>query len=133
MPEMTSLQIREEIERLEKRAKELEAAEVKEVIARIRVAIRHYRLTPDDLFKAGVAEKTPRATSKKPVATAPTKTPAEVAPVNASAPARNTTKGIKVPPKFKDANGNVWSGRGTMPRWLAAEVAAGKTVHDFAI
>ena len=28
---------------------------------------------------------------------------------------------------------NAWSGRGRMPRWLAAEVKAGKSKEDFAI
>jgi DNA-binding protein H-NS len=27
-------------------------------------------------------------------------------------------KGVKVPPKYRDANGNTWAGRGVQPTWL---------------
>ncbi|MBP6718011.1 MAG: H-NS histone family protein, partial [Rhodoferax sp.] len=35
--------------------------------------------------------------------------------------------------KFRGPNGETWSGRGLMPRWLSALVAQGKTREDFAI
>lgn len=35
--------------------------------------------------------------------------------------------------KFRGPNGESWSGRGLMPRWLSALVAQGKTKEDFAI
>lgn len=126
MPKMTSLQVREQIERLEKRARELEATEVKEVIARIQAAIKHYQLTAEDLFAVGAPAKTKRARGRKVAESTPAKAEKRASP-------RKTTKGLKVAPKFKDANGNTWSGRGTMPKWLAAEIAAGKTVQEFAI
>ena len=39
----------------------------------------------------------------------------------------------KVAAKYKDGNGNSWSGRGLQPRWLKAAVAAGKKQEDFAV
>ena len=39
----------------------------------------------------------------------------------------------KVAAKYKDGNGNSWSGRGLQPRWLKAAVAAGKKPEDFAV
>lgn len=27
-------------------------------------------------------------------------------------------KGVKIPPKYKDAAGNTWAGRGEQPRWV---------------
>jgi DNA-binding protein H-NS len=33
--------------------------------------------------------------------------------------------------KYKDANGNSWSGKGKMPKWMADAVAAGKTREWF--
>ena len=41
--------------------------------------------------------------------------------------------GTVVAPKFRGPNGETWSGRGLMPRWLSALVATGKTKEQFAI
>jgi DNA-binding protein H-NS len=39
-----------------------------------------------------------------------------------------------VAPKFRDpASGQTWAGRGQKPRWLAAAIASGKKLEDFAI
>lgn len=35
--------------------------------------------------------------------------------------------------KFSGPNGETWSGRGLMPRWLTALVAQGRTKEEFAI
>lgn len=37
------------------------------------------------------------------------------------------------PAKYRGPNGETWSGRGLMPRWLSALVAQGKTKESFAI
>jgi DNA-binding protein H-NS len=44
-------------------------------------------------------------------------------------------KGQKVPPKYRNPNNRAetWAGRGAMPRWLAAEIKAGKKREDFLI
>ncbi len=42
--------------------------------------------------------------------------------------------GRKVSPKFRDPDsGATWTGRGLKPRWLAAAVAAGRHLDEFAI
>ena len=44
------------------------------------------------------------------------------------------TAGKKVAPKYRDpGTGATWTGRGLKPKWMAAAVAAGKTLGDFAI
>lgn len=55
-----------------------------------------------------------------------------------SAPAKKASKGRslgKVPPKYRNpANKDeTWTGRGKQPRWLAAQVAKGKSVEEFLI
>jgi len=35
--------------------------------------------------------------------------------------------------KYKDDQGNSWSGRGLKPKWLAAALATGKKIDDFAV
>lgn len=42
-------------------------------------------------------------------------------------------KGGKVPAKYRDANGNAWSGRGLQPKWLSAALAGGAKLADFAV
>lgn len=48
---------------------------------------------------------------------------------------RRTRKdaGEPVPAKFRGPNGETWSGRGRMPKWLQALEAEGKSRKDFAV
>jgi len=47
---------------------------------------------------------------------------------------RTSTAGRTVAPKYKDpASGQTWTGRGLQPKWLAAALADGKKIEDFAI
>lgn len=39
---------------------------------------------------------------------------------------------INGPAKYRDANGNTWGGKGRRPKWLKDEIAAGKSLTDFA-
>lgn len=41
--------------------------------------------------------------------------------------------GGSAPIKYRGPNGETWTGRGLMPRWLAAQVAAGKSRESFAV
>ena len=41
--------------------------------------------------------------------------------------------GRSVAAKYKDSNGNSWSGRGLKPKWLTTALAEGKKIEDFAI
>lgn len=49
--------------------------------------------------------------------------------------ARKTSaaSGRKVAAKYRSSTGQEWSGRGLKPKWLKAELAAGKTVESFLI
>src|SRR5262249_6240404 len=46
---------------------------------------------------------------------------------------RRSLKGRKVPPKYRDSEGNAWSGRGAQPRWMTAAIKAGAKRDDFLI
>lgn len=58
-----------------------------------------------------------------------------------AAPARGRKVGTKldgterkaVAAKYKDDQGNQWTGRGLKPRWLTAALAAGRKLEDFAV
>ena len=57
------------------------------------------------------------------------------------APARGRKIGTKldgterkaVAAKYKDDQGNQWTGRGLKPRWLTAALQAGRKLEDFAV
>jgi DNA-binding protein H-NS len=47
---------------------------------------------------------------------------------------RSSRRGQTVAVKYRNvATGETWTGRGKMPRWLAAEVAKGRTKEHFAV
>ena len=50
-------------------------------------------------------------------------------------PRGSKMKGRKVAPKYRNPKNRseTWAGRGAMPRWMAAEIKAGKKREDFAI
>lgn len=58
-----------------------------------------------------------------------------VADLAARAPAApKTASERKAPIKFRNAaTGDTWSGRGLQPKWLRAELAAGRKLADFAV
>lgn len=76
--------------------------------------------TLQELFGAGTQAKAP-------------------AGARAAKPAARTrgasTKGSKVPAKFRnpDNASQTWAGRGQQPNWLAAEIARGRSLSEFAI
>ncbi len=107
-------QLQAQIQKLQAEAEAIKAKELDGVIARIRTAIEHYGITPDQLFGTVKKTKAKRAAAKK-------------------APARKSAaKGRPVAIKYRDGE-NTWTGRGTKPRWLVARLAEGKQLSDFAV
>ena len=42
-------------------------------------------------------------------------------------------KGVKVPPKYRGPDGELWAGRGARPRWLEALIKDGRKPDEFLI
>ena len=65
----------------------------------------------------------------------PTATSKSVAGKAKKATRASTNKGVKVAAKFRNPAKpeQTWAGRGQQPKWLAAEIAKGKNLSDFAI
>lgn len=111
-------QIQAEIARLEQEAKAIRDAEVGDVVAKMKVAIKHYGLTAADL---GLA---PKSVAKGPKAT-----------TNAGkrgAPKGKASKTAR-PIKYRDDAGNTWVGHGKRPKWFVDALAAGKTAEDLLV
>lgn len=107
-------QLQAQIQKLQAEAEAIKAKELDGVIDRIRTAIEHYGITPDQLFGKAKRTKATRAAAKK-------------------APARKSVaKGRPVAIKYRDGE-NTWTGRGNKPRWLVARLAEGKQLGDFAV
>ncbi|WP_426400141.1 H-NS family nucleoid-associated regulatory protein [Ralstonia sp. R-29] len=99
----TYKEIVQKISELQRQADELRANEQAAVIAEIKQKIVEYGLTADDL---GFGSKA-GVVSKK--------------------------AGRKVPVRYRDNNGNTWTGRGKRPGWLVKELSAGRKVEDFLV
>ncbi len=120
----TYLQLQKQIAALTKEAEDLKRAETEGVVARIKEAIAAYGLTAADLGLAG--GRRGRPAGKAVAAAAPRKAAAKGA-------AKAARKGAPVKVKYRDGNGNTWTGRGLQPRWLKAALAAGAKIDDFKI
>lgn len=102
---MTNLiDIQNQIALLQKQAEEIKAQEFNKTVAEIKAKMEAFGITVADLDGG--------------------KTRMRKATVKSSNPA---------PAKFRGPNGETWSGRGLMPRWLAALVAQGQSKDTFAI
>lgn len=109
------IQIQRQIETLERQAEALRKAEVADVVKRIKEAISVYGLSAADLGFGGAVRK------------------AAGGGAPAAKSGRAGRKLGKVAPKYRDAAGNTWTGRGNQPRWLRAAIESGKKLEDFRI
>ena len=98
-------QIQKQIETLQRQAEKLRKQEVDGVVARIKVAIAHYGLTPEQLGFGATAGSVKAKAGK-------------------TAPTRST--------KYSDGQGNSWSGIGKRPSWLRDALNAGRALEEFA-
>lgn len=110
----TYLQVQKQIEQLQREAEQLRNKEANGVLARIKEAIAVYGFSAADLGygkSTGRVAMVKKATAKK---------------------GRKTKKSAAADgvPKFKDDQGNIWSGRGPRPAWFKAALEAGKSAED---
>ena len=103
----TYKEIQRQIEQLQREAEALRSTEIRGVIDRIKVAIAHYGLTPEQL---GIGGSKVIGRSKK--------------------TSRSSGKSVA---KFGDGNGKVWSGRGPRPIWLREALASGRSINEFRV
>jgi len=124
-------------------------AVVREKVAEL-AATEGYTL--GELFPATAADSAPPAAAKRATkrgtkrgtklgakrgrkAAAATEAAAPAASKRASKRGRSANAGRKVEPKYRNPanSAETWTGRGKPPRWLAAELANGKSKDDFLI
>ena len=116
----TLAEIDAELAALHSEREAVRAAEVQDVIARIKQAIEHYGLTADDL---GLTSR--REASRQAAGVAAAKTP--------KTRTKWKTATAANPPKYSDGAGKTWTGRGKRPAWFVEALAAGKSADDLLI
>ena len=103
---MTNLiDIQNQIAALQKQAEEIKAQEFNQTVQEIKAKMAAFGITLADLN--GGKTRVRKAGAAK--------------------------SGNPAPAKYRGPNGETWSGRGLMPRWLAALVAQGQSKETFAV
>jgi len=103
---MTTLtDIQNQIAALQKQAEQIKAQQFDQAVSDVKAKMAEYGITLADL--QGSKPRARKAASGK--------------------------TGIPAPIKFRGPNGETWSGRGLMPRWLSALVAQGNSKEKYAV
>jgi DNA-binding protein H-NS len=120
--------IQSQIDKLQKQAGEIRVREFDKTVQDILAKMSAFGITVKDLQSKKGAKSSGRRGAAKLAKT----TGRAVGKVgNKRAPSKSA--GQKVAPKYRGPNGETWTGRGLMPRWLSALVATGKTAQQYAI
>ena len=116
------IDIQSQIEKLQKQANDIKAKEFAATVQEIQAKMQAFGITLKDLQSTKGA-KAGRGKAKSSPGKAPkaAKTPKIR---KASAP---------VAAKYRGPNGETWSGRGLMPKWLSALVAQGQSKESFSV
>ncbi|MFM8623815.1 MAG: H-NS family nucleoid-associated regulatory protein [Betaproteobacteria bacterium] len=114
------IDIQSQIEKLQKQAADIRSREFHTTVQDILAKMAAFGITVKDLEAARKTGPKGRGAGK----------------AKAAGGARAAKKGAAksaVAPKFRGPNGETWTGRGLMPRWLSALVSSGRSKDEFAI
>lgn len=113
------IDIQSQIEKLQKQANEIKAKEFTATVHEIQAKMQAFGITIKDLQSTKAAKGgRGKAKTSPPKAAKVPKTRKPSAPVAA---------------KYRGPNGETWSGRGLMPKWLSALVAQGQSKESFSV
>ena len=115
--------IQSQIEKLQKQAQQIRSKEFAKTVQDIKKKMNAFGITVKDLQPTGLnrsAKASKKSASSNGAAQKKRK-------ANATAP------GNKVAAKYRGADGQTWSGRGLMPRWLKALVTDGHSREEFLV
>ena len=118
------IEIQSQIEKLQKQADDIKTREFDKTVKDILAKMGAFGITLKDLQPGKARKAGGRKTKAGP---AGKKRP------RAQAKAKSKNAGSVVAAKYRGPNGETWTGRGLMPRWLSALVAQGQTREEFAI
>jgi len=113
------IDIQSQIEKLQKQANDIKSKEFAATVQEIQAKMQAFGITVKDLQSTKGSRGKAKSSPAK--ATKAAKTPKARKP---SAP---------VAAKYRGPNGESWSGRGLMPKWLSALVAQGQSKESFSV
>ncbi len=116
------IDIQSQIEKLQKQANDIKAKEFTATVHEIQAKMQAFGITLKDL-QSSKGAKGGRSKAKPPAAKSSKATKAP----------KVRKAGAPVAAKYRGPNGETWSGRGLMPKWLSALVAQGQTKESFSI
>ena len=112
------IELQNQIEKLQKQAADIKNREFDRTVKDIRAKMQAFGISLKDIQEVKSTKSGKQSMPKS----------------TTSAKSRSSkTLGTKVPPKFKSPAGETWTGRGVMPRWMAALLAQGRSKEDFLI
>ena len=119
-------ELKSQAEDLMRQAEAARKAEISAALAEIKSKMSAYGITLEDL-----GGKVRAARGRKPKAAKAAKS---AKPGKAKVRAKSAKARQPVAAKYRNAaTGEAWSGRGRVPKWLAAELAKGRTREEFLV
>ena len=113
------MELQGQIEKLQKQANDIKAREFDKTVAEIKAQMLAFGISVKDL------------TTTKPAGKGKGKADKPVRVTKANSGAKKAAKPVEA--KYRGPNGESWSGRGLMPKWMKALVVEGKSKQDFAV
>lgn len=116
----TLLSLQAQIAELQQKAAQIKSKEYASTLADIQAKMKVFGITIADLKAARDKPITGRKGRKPTVEKAPSKRTSKLA-------------GVKVEPKYRNTDGQTWTGRGVTPKWMTDAITAGQTKEYFLI
>jgi DNA-binding protein H-NS len=110
------IDIQSQIEKLQKQANDIKSKEFAATVQEIQAKMQAFGISVKDL------QSTKGGRGK-----------AKSAPAKATKAAKTRKASAPVAAKYRGPNGESWSGRGLMPKWLSALVAQGQSKESFSV
>lgn len=132
------IEIQSQIDRLQKQASEIKTREFAKTVQDILVKMSAFGITLKDL-QSSKSRKPGKGSGRGAGKGAGKGSNSAAGKFGAGGATRSTPKvksksaGAPVAAKYRGPNGEGWSGRGLMPRWLSALVSQGQAREDFLI
>ncbi len=134
------VEIQGQIDKLQKQADEIRIKEFDKTVQDILARMSAFGITLKDLQGPKSGAKSGRSGGKRSSTgkslgrgSAGNRASSTASSAKARAKGPSARAGIAVAAKFRGPNGESWTGRGLMPRWLTALVAQGRQKEEFAI
>jgi DNA-binding protein H-NS len=126
----TYRELQDQIDKLQREAAAARREEVGSAIREIKKKIAEFGLTAADI---GLVPSAPPAGKRGSKLAAKVAAASEKKGRGGKGRKKAAAPKNKVPPKYRGANGESWTGRGRKPAWVVAELAAGKTLDQLLI